>query len=101
LVGFIPYKRLIEAWRRIIGGLGSVKVVKIDDPDNIGRYLSKYILKEFASVEKYKRVYIPSIHLKKPDKYTIGYAEFKAMLPKLRQKKAIVDGEEKIVAWYW
>jgi hypothetical protein len=101
LMNFIPYRPLITAWREVIGGIGSVKVLKIDDPDNIGKYVAKYILKEFASVEKYKRVYIPSKYLIKPEKYAIDYRELKKYLSQCKEKKAIIEGEKKIVGWYW
>jgi len=103
LLDFIPYKELIEVWRGIIGGIGSVKIIKIDDPDNIGKYLAKYILKEFASVERHKRVYVPSKGLKQPLKSQIDYKQFKALIEKYKakEKKAVIDGEEKIVSWYW
>jgi len=101
--GHLPYSDLIKAWRLVISGIGSVKVVKIDDPDHIGKYLSKYILKEFASVERHKRVYVPSKGLKQPLKSQIDYKEFKALIDKhkAKEKKATIDGEEKIVGWYW
>lgn len=103
LLSFLPYKELIEAWRKVIGGLGSVKIKKIDKPENIGKYLAKYILKEFASVERYKRVYIPSLDLKKPEKRQIKYKELVEFSKKhnLKEKRAIIEGEEKIVGWYW
>jgi len=107
LLEFLPYRSLIASWRKIIGGIGSVKIEKIDDPDNIGKYLAKYILKEFASVEKYKRVFVPSKSLKQPRKWTADYKEFKAILPpEAREKWRKVkdkDGKEIniIVGWYW
>jgi len=107
LLDFIPYRPLIKSWREVIGGIGSVKVEQIDDPDNIGKYLAKYILKEFASVEKYKRVFVPSKGLTKPRKWTADYKEFKAFLPpEAREKWRKVkdkDGKEieALVGWYW
>jgi len=111
LIGFAPlrpwgsvqFSKLIKEWRKIIDGIGSVKVLDIDDPDNIGKYLAKYILKEFASVERYKKVYVPSKGLKQPLKSQIDYKRFKALIEKhkAKEKKAVIDGEEKVVSWYW
>jgi len=107
LKSWIDYKALILEWRKIIGGIGSVKIEKIDDPDNIGKYLAKYILKEFASVEKYKRVFVPSKGLQQPRKWTADYKEFKAFLPADAKEKwrKVKDKEgneiEALVGWYW
>jgi len=102
LKSWIDYEALREVWRHIVGGLGSVNIKHIDNPDNIGKYLSKYILKEFASVEKYKRVYVPSKGLKQPRKWTADYAEFKAFLPaEAREKWRTIDGKEILIGWYW
>jgi len=105
--GSVQFRPLINEWRKIIGGIGSVKVKDIDKPDNIGKYLAKYILKEFASVEKYKRVYIPSKGLEQPRKWTADYKEFKAFLPPEAKEKwrKVKDKEgkeiEALVGWYW
>jgi len=100
---FLPYRPLIDAWREVIEGIGSVKLEKIDDPDNIGKYLAKYILKEFASVERYKRVYVPSKGLKQPFKSHIDYKDFARIIKEknAKEKTAVIEGEKKIVAWYW
>jgi hypothetical protein len=101
LVDFIPYRRLINVWRGIIGGLGSVNCKRIDKPEHIGTYLAKYILKEFASIEKYKRVYVPSKGLKQPIKSTITEKKLRELLPNLRIKKRVIEGEEMVVGYYW
>jgi hypothetical protein len=101
LVDWFPYRELIDTWRCIVGGVGSVKVVDIDNPDNIGKYLAKYILKEFASIAKYKRVYVPSLSLQQPIKSHITYDELVERLPGLNEKTAIIDGEKKVIGWYW
>jgi len=86
----LPYTKLIATWRKIIGGIGSVKIIKIDDPDHIGLYLAKYIRKEFANVPKDRRLFVPSKKLKKPIKKKITEAEFKQLSKEFRQEKFVV-----------
>jgi len=97
----IPYKELINAWRKVLGGLGSVCCKRIDNPMNVGKYLAKYILKDFEEVGKYKRCYIPSKGLSQPEKKIISEKEFLKLLPNLKVKKRKIEGEEMVVGYYW
>jgi len=98
---YIPYKKLIEAWRGCIGGLGAVCCKRIDNPLNVGKYLAKYIIKDFEEVGKYKRCYIPSKGLEQPKKSIISEKEFRKLLPDLKVKKRKIEGEEIVVGYYW
>jgi len=93
----LPYTKLIATWCKIIGGVGSVNIIKIDDPDHIGRYLAK----NFASVPKGKRLFVPSKSLKQPIKKRITHATLKKLPMQLKAKKIVINGKVITTVYEW
>ena len=79
---YIESKELAEIWRN-----GFVKINAIENVDNIGAYISKYLTKETYDNEKMKnkKKYFPSRNLEKP--ITLIGDEAESMLNKIKNQK--------------
>jgi hypothetical protein len=68
LISDMPYTPVNEL--RQLWGHGFVRINKIDNVDNVGAYLSKYMSKELSNTYPDKKAYRCSSGLKRPREYT-------------------------------
>jgi len=76
---WMPYSTLIAEWRKVIGGIGSVKITRNYNcrerqrAAKIQSYLSKYMGKDFSAGEMNRKRYEISRGLPRPECITLYY----------------------------